>query len=232
MSYSPKAVCLFSGGLDSTTTLYYALQKNYDVTALTLIYGQVHSREIESSRRIAERLRISQHIVPFGLPWGGSSLLSKASDIPIDRDEKTMSTGIPSTYVPARNIIFLSLAASLAETLEADTLFLGVNAVDYSGYPDCRPEFLESFSQMLGKGTRDGAGGKTFHIEAPLLRMTKKEIVQLGASLQVPFELTWSCYKGGDAPCGHCDSCILRRKGFEEAAIADPLSYCEKSANS
>lgn len=231
MSSSQRAVCLFSGGLDSTTTLYYALQKKYDVTALTLVYGQVHAREIDSSRRIAAKAGVRQHIVQFGLPWGGSSLISSAADIPVDRDEKTMSTGIPSTYVPGRNIIFLSLAASLAETVDANTLFLGVNAVDYSGYPDCRPEFLDAFTDMLAKGTREGINGKAFRIDAPLLRLTKREIVQLGASLHIPFDLTWSCYKGGEAPCGHCDSCILRRKGFEEAGIADPLTYHEESTH-
>lgn len=226
-----KAVCLFSGGLDSTTTLYYALNQGFQVTALTMFYGQVHEKEIECSREIVRRTGIDQQILSFSLPWGGSSLLASAAEIPVNRNEAEMTREIPSTYVPGRNIIFLSFAISLAEVLRADSLFLGVNAIDYSGYPDCRPAFLDAFSTAANLGTREGVSGRQFSIEAPLLRLSKKEIIELGSSLHVPFELTWSCYRGGRIPCGICDSCILRKKGFEEAGIRDPLVSHEKSAH-
>jgi len=222
----PKAVCLFSGGLDSTTVLYAALREGYEVTALTVHYGQKHERELASARDILAPLSVKHHVISIELPWGGSSLLESSLEVPQGRDETRMSSEIPSTYVPARNTIFLSFAGSLAETLGAETIFIGANAIDYSGYPDCRPEFLNAMVRVLEQGTKAGVSGKSVRIEAPLLKLSKKTIVQLAQSLQVPLEKTWSCYLGGETPCGTCDSCLLRKKGFEEAGISDPaLSY-------
>lgn len=223
---TPKAICLFSGGLDSTTVLYHALHEGFNVTALTIHYGQLHDREIESAKTIAADLKIPHYIVPISLPWGGSALLDLSIAIPVGRDVIEMSKEIPATYVPARNSIFLSMAASAAEALKADVIFFGANALDYSGYPDCRPEYLEAFREMIRRGTKAGAEGKTIRIEAPLLRMSKKEIVELGTQLGVPFEKTWSCYQGGQAPCGECDSCKLRAKGFKEAGGVDLVQSC------
>ncbi|HTL47045.1 MAG TPA: 7-cyano-7-deazaguanine synthase QueC [Verrucomicrobiae bacterium] len=220
-----KAVCLLSGGLDSATALYVAVRQGYEVTALTVFYGQSHVREIQSAKALAARLGLEHHTVNFALPWGGSSLIDKKMPIPQGRDEAAMSRDIPSTYVPARNSIFLAFAASLAEARGAEAIFIGANAIDYSGYPDCRPEFLNAFCEAIRRGTKAGVNGKNIRIEAPLVKLSKKAIVRLGESLQVPFEITWSCYVGGDIPCGECDSCILRKKGFEEAGIPDPLSH-------
>lgn len=226
MKPKPKAVCLFSGGLDSTTVLYAALRQGYEVTALTIHYGQKHERELTGAREILEPLGVKHHVISIELPWGGSSLLDRASEIPQGRAEAEMSSEIPSTYVPARNTIFLSFAGSLAETLGAEAIFIGANAIDYSGYPDCRPEFLNAMAGVLEQGTKAGVSGRGIRIEAPLVRLSKKTIVQLAQTLQVPLEKTWSCYLGGDAPCGTCDSCLLRKKGFEEAGLTDPaLSY-------
>lgn len=227
----PKAVCLFSGGLDSTTVLYAALHQGYDVTALTVHYGQKHERELASARAILEPLGVKHHVISIELPWGGSSLLDAASPIPQGRDESVMASDIPSTYVPARNTIFLSFAGSLAEVIGAEAVFIGANAIDYSGYPDCRPEFLNAMTRVLEQGTRAGAEGRSIRIEAPLVRLSKKTIVQLARSLGVPLEKTWSCYLGGDHPCGSCDSCQLRKKGFEEAGFPDPASGYEVSSH-
>ncbi len=222
----PKAVCLFSGGLDSATVLYSALREGYDVTALTVHYGQKHERELASARAILQPLGIKHHVTSIELPWGGSSLLDRRAAVPQGRAEEVMSSEIPSTYVPARNTIFLSLAGSLAEAIEAEAIFIGANAIDYSGYPDCRPEFLHAMAAVLERGTKAGVSGRRIRIEAPLVRLSKKTIVQLAHALKVPLEKTWSCYLGGERPCGTCDSCLLRKKGFEEAGLSDPaLSY-------
>lgn len=218
-----KAVCLLSGGLDSTTTLYIALREGYEVTALTIHYGQLHEKEIESARVIASDLKIPQHMLSVPLPWGGSALLDSGIPIPVARDCFQMKAEIPATYVPARNSIFLSLAASLAEAQGAEAIFIGANALDYSGYPDCRPEYLRSFEEMLRRGTKAGIEGKMIRIEAPLIRLSKKVIIELAHALGVPFQKTWSCYQGWDIPCGQCDSCRLRAKGFREAGMEDPL---------
>ena len=225
------AVCLLSGGLDSATALYAARAEGYECIALTLQYGQLHVREIESARTIAARLGLRHFTIPVELPWKGSALLDPSIQMPAGRSERDMQKEIPVTYVPARNSIFLTLAASCAEACGAEVIFIGANALDYSGYPDCRPEYFEAAEKMITLGTKAGVEGKGFAIKAPLLKMSKKEIVLLGAKLGVPFEKTWSCYQGKDRPCGECDSCILRAKGFREAGTADPLFNHEISAH-
>lgn len=226
-----KAVCLLSGGLDSTTCLYMARREDYEVTALVVNYGQSHSREIKSAREICTDLDLPFWVVPLTLPWGGSALLDPHLLIPMGRDEKMMQKEIPATYVPARNTIFLSLAASLAEVLGAESIFIGANAIDYSGYPDCRPDYLAAYERMIKFGTKQGFNGKKLKIEAPLLRLSKRTIILLAASLKVPFEKTWSCYQGKEMPCGDCDACRIRQKGFQEAGLEDPLIYYAASPN-
>ena len=218
-----KAICLLSGGLDSATALYAAKAEGCECIALTLQYGQRHVREIESAKTIAADLGLRHFLVPVGLPWKGSALLDAYIQMPAGRSENEMQKQIPVTYVPARNSIFLTLAASCAEALGSDAIYIGANALDYSGYPDCRPEYFEAAEKMICLGTKAGVEGRRFAIKAPLVRMSKKEIVLWGAKLGVPFEKTWSCYQGKARPCGECDSCILRAKGFREAGILDPL---------
>lgn len=217
-----KAVCLLSGGLDSATSLYFARREGYQVTALTVHYGQLHVKEIEYAKQICGQLQIPHHILSFEMPWKGSSLLDKNIPMPTMREESAMGADIPTTYVPARNTIFLSMAASCAEAMGAEAVFIGANALDYSGYPDCRPEYFEAFSKAIHLGTKAGVEGKKLQIVAPLLHLNKKDIILLGQKLGVPFENTWSCYKGKEKPCGECDSCRLRAKGFKEAKIKDP----------
>ncbi len=218
-----KAVCLLSGGLDSTTALYVARSQGYNVKALTVHYGQLHEKEILCAKEIAKHLQIEHKIISISLPWGGSALLDPQIPVPVGREESEISQGLPSTYVPARNSIFLTLAASYAEASEAEAIFIGSNALDYSGYPDCRPEYFEAFQEAIRLGTKVGLEGKAIRIETPLLNLSKKEIVKLGLKLKVPFEKTWSCYQGREFPCEQCDSCLLRAKGFREAGIQDPL---------
>lgn len=224
-----KAVVLLSGGLDSTTALYAARRDGKEPVCLTIHYGQLHDREIASAKKIAASLKAEHWIIPLSLPWGGSALTDPGMAIPKGRSEAEIGHGIPVTYVPARNSIFLSLAASLAEVKGADTIYFGANALDYSGYPDCRPAFLEAFEELMTRGTKAGVEGRKIRVAAPLLRLTKAEIVRLGHELGVPFEWTWSCYEGKEAPCGECDSCLLRAKGFREAGIEDPLLNNESS---
>jgi 7-cyano-7-deazaguanine synthase len=202
-----KAVILLSGGLDSTTVLYYALSKGYQCQALIFDYGQRHRKEVIRASRISRGSGIPYEIIKIKLPWKGSSLLDRKTKIPKNRKLK----GIPSTYVPARNSIFLSFALSYAEAIGAKAIFIGANAIDFSGYPDCRPNFYKAFQNMVHHGTRD----KVIKIHTPLINMTKAEIVQLGRKLDAPLEDTWSCYVGGEKPCGVCDSCRLREKGFD-----------------
>ncbi len=218
-----RAVVLLSGGLDSTTTLYAARREGLTPVCLTIHYGQLHEREIESAKKIASSLKLEHWLIPLSLPWGGSALTDPALEVPKGRDEREMSKEIPVTYVPARNSIFLSLAASLAEVKEAEAIYFGANALDYSGYPDCRPEYIRAFEEMMTRGTKAGSEGRRIRIVAPLLKLGKADIVRLGKELGVPFEWTWSCYEGRETPCGECDSCILRAKGFREAGIEDPL---------
>jgi 7-cyano-7-deazaguanine synthase len=216
-----KAIVLLSGGLDSATTLYYARKQGYRPFALIFDYGQRHRKEVRRARMLARTLRCPYKIVTIRLPWGGSSLVDKRMALPKNR--KLDAKDIPSTYVPARNIIFLSFAASYAETIGAGTIFIGANAIDYSGYPDCRPEFYSAFMKVLARGQKSGVEGRAIRIQTPLIRKTKAQIIRLGLKLGVPYELTWSCYAGGRKPCGKCDSCRLRAKGFEEAGSEDLL---------
>jgi 7-cyano-7-deazaguanine synthase len=224
-----KAVLLLSGGVDSTTTAVIALHEGFDVHALSVRYGQRHAVELEAARRVAERLGIRQHvIVDLDLrAFGGSAL---TADVPLPKDTPLAEIGarIPSTYVPARNTIFLSLALAWAETLGARDIFFGANALDYSGYPDCRPEYLEAYARMADLATRAGVEeGARLRIHAPLLRLTKAEIVARGVALGLDYGMTSSCYDpaADGAACGRCESCILRLKGFAEAGLPDPARY-------
>lgn len=218
-----KAVCLFSGGMDSAVCLYCARNEGYDAVALSFDYGQRHEKEVEAAHRLTHDLGVPHHVIRFKLPWKGSALLERDGKLPEYRDPEKMPKTIPATYVPARNSIFLSFAFSCAEAEEAEAIFFGANVLDYSGYPDCRPEYLEVFTEAMRRGTKAGAQGRAIEIKAPLIRLSKKEIVLLGRKLGVPFEKTWSCYAGGERPCGVCDSCVLRAKGFREAGLEDPL---------
>ena len=201
-----KAVVLLSGGIDSTTTLYYARNKGYKCFALIFGYGQRHRREIRSAVAVAKRAKVPYQILKIKFPWKGSSLLDRKMKVPVRRSLK----GIPTTYVPARNTIFLSFALSYAEAIGAKAIFIGANAIDFSGYPDCRPEFYKAFQKMAQKGIK----ASRIKVYTPLIRMTKEQIVRLGYKLGAPLDLTWSCYAGGSKPCGVCDSCRLRAKGF------------------
>jgi 7-cyano-7-deazaguanine synthase len=217
------SVVLLSGGLDSTTCLALVAQEPGPVHALTIVYGQRHAREVRSARAIARRYRVRNHRVvrlPLG-PLLRSSLTGRGRRIP----RGGVRPGrIPSTYVPARNLIFLSIALGYAESHGLTSIVIGANAVDYSGYPDCRPEFFRSFERTAARSTRAGATGDVrFRVRAPLLRLSKAEIVRRWERLGVPWELTWSCYLGGRSPCGRCDSCRLRARGFAEAGVRDPL---------
>lgn len=217
-----KAIVLVSGGLDSAVTLFYAVDKGYDCRALMFDYGQRHKEEIASARAIAKRAGSEFHIVKLKFPWKGSSLLDKNSRLPSDRTIAEIKKGIPSTYVPGRNTIFLSIASSFAESIGAEAIFIGAHFEDSSGYPDCRKKYLEAFDRVVGLGTKAGIENR-LHLKFPLIDKTKKEIIELGSRLGVPFGLTWSCYKGSAMPCERCDSCILRAKGFKEAGIDDPI---------
>ena len=204
-----KCIVLLSGGIDSTTTLYYAKSKGYKCRALIFDYGQRHDREIRSAIAVAKRAKVPYQIIKIKLPWKGSSLLDKKTKVPAHR---IIGRKIPSTYVPGRNTIFLSFAVSFAESIGADAIFIGANAVDFSGYPDCRPEYYKAFRKLIQKGTK----AKKIKIMTPLINMTKSQIIRLGLKLGAPLFLTWSCYEGGKKPCGVCDSCRLREKGFRE----------------
>ncbi len=220
-----KAVVLLSGGLDSTTCLAVAADKGFTVHALTIDYGQRHRMEIQMARESAGTFQACSHIVlSIDLSaWGGSALVSSAP-VPKGRGSAEMAAAIPATYVPARNTVFLSLALAYGEAIGAFDIFIGVNRVDYSGYPDCRPEFIRQFETLANLGTRAGIEGAPFRIHTPLIDLSKAEIVRLAAKLNVDFSLTHSCYDpdSGGRPCGQCDSCILRARGFAEAGILDP----------
>jgi len=224
-----KAVILLSGGLDSTTCLAFAKRAGFELYALTLSYGQRHQAELSAARRVVKAYRVKKHLV-LDLPldsFGGSSLTDKGIRVPKGRSLRAMGQGIPSTYVPARNTVFLSTALAWAEALGASDLFIGVNALDYSGYPDCRPAFIRSFERLAKLATKKGVEGKwRLRVHTPLIRLSKAGIVRLGRKLGVDFSLTHSCYdpKKGGYPCGACDSCLLRAKGFREAGIQDPRS--------
>lgn len=222
-----RAVILFSGGLDSTTVLVNALKKGYDVYPLTITYGQRHSIEISKSLLTLEKYDLKKKALSFNLdlsPYKNCSLINTNLQVPDQIEDK-----IPSTYVPSRNLIFLSIASGFAETLEAEKIFIGVNSVDYSGYPDCRPEFIKAMNQTLAVGTKQGVEG-SLSIEAPLIDLSKKEIIQLGMSIGVDYSLTHSCYSPtiDGKSCGKCDSCRLRLEGFVQAKFQDPLDYVRK----
>jgi len=223
------AVLLLSGGLDSTTMLALAVQQGFDVHAMTFRYGQRHSSEIEAARRVARKYGVKDHVVvDIDLRTFGGSALTADIDVPKDRTSDAISHGIPITYVPARNTIFLSFCLAWAEVLEASDIFIGVNALDYSGYPDCRPEYVAAFQAMANLATRSGVEGTTpIRIHTPLLQLSKREIVELGLSLGVDYSMTLSCYDPSPegVACGHCDACQLRLKGFSEAGQADPAEY-------
>jgi 7-cyano-7-deazaguanine synthase len=222
-----RAVVLLSGGLDSTTAFAVARAEGFDCYALSFDYGQRHDRELESARRVAAALGAKEHLVlRLDLRAIGGSALTADIPVPKSRSHEAMGTGIPVTYVPARNTIFLSHALAWAEVLESQDIFLGVNALDYSGYPDCRPEYIEAFERMANLATKAGIEGRSrLTVHMPLIRLTKAQIVRRGAELGVDFGLTWSCYEpqpDGRA-CGACDSCLLRQKGFAEAGLRDPV---------
>jgi len=222
-----RAVSLLSGGLDSTVSTAMALARGFEVVALSFRYGQRHARELDSARAVAKRLGLAGHVVvdlDLGR-LGGSALTDAAIAVPTGRDEARMAADIPATYVPARNTIMLSYGLAVAETRDADAIFIGANALDYSGYPDCRPEYFEAFERLANLATKRAVEGRGVRVEAPLLRMTKADIVREGVRLGAPLELTWSCYQGGARACGACDSCALRLKGFREAGLEDPVSY-------
>lgn len=218
-----KAVVLLSGGLDSSTTLYIALEKDFNCHCLIFDYGQRHKKEIFHAERIAKKARCDYKIVRLALPWHGSSLIDKNMNLPLDRGIEEMARDIPPTYVPSRNTIFISIAAAWAEVIGAEAIFIGANAVDFSGYPDCRPEYYEHFNKLLQQGTKAGSEGKPIKVETPLINKKKCEIIKIGTAMMVPYELTWSCYDSGRRPCRKCDACLLRKKGFDEAGLKDPL---------
>jgi 7-cyano-7-deazaguanine synthase len=219
-----RAVVLLSGGLDSYTAAAIAKSQGFSLHALTLHYGQRHAREVESARAVAHALGVERHLeLDVDLrPIGGSSL---TADLPLPRDRDPQGTDIPSTYVPARNTIFLSLALGWAEVLGAHDIVIGVNALDYSGYPDCRPEFIEAFERLANLATREGVEGARFRVHTPLITLSKAGIIRRGLELGLDYGLTLSCYDPGTggAPCGRCDSCVLRARGFHEAGVPDPV---------
>ncbi len=222
-----RAVCLLSGGLDSSTCLAVAKHEGYECYALSFDYGQRHRHELAAAAKVAAAAGVVQRTLQFDLRQFGGSALTAEIDVPKHGSASEMGDGIPVTYVPARNTIFLSFALAWAETLGANDIFLGVNALDYSGYPDCRPEYVEAFTNLANLSTKAGVEGARMTIHTPLIALTKAGIVQLGASLGVDFSLTHSCYDpdAQGRSCGHCDSCLLRLKGFAEAGLRDPLVY-------
>lgn len=219
-----KAVVLLSGGLDSTTTLAQAIEDGCEVTAISFRYGQRHTKELDSARAVCQHYGIDHVVIDLDLSSFRSALTREDIDVPMDREGK-LDEEIPITYVPARNITFLSIAAGLCESVDADRIYIGANVVDYSGYPDCRPEFFEAFEAMLAKGTKAGVEGNPIRIMLPILNDSKADIVRRGKALGAPLHLTWSCYNGGEKACGHCDSCRLRLKGFEDAGYRDEIEY-------
>lgn len=227
-----KAIVLLSGGLDSMVAAAIAREQGYDIVALTIDYNQRHKIELQSAIRIAEKLEVSEHIIlPLDLSRFGGSALTSDIDVPKSGVQPGAGNEIPVTYVPARNLIFLSLTLGLAEARDARDIFIGVNALDYSGYPDCRPEFIEGFERLADLATKAGDQGSGFTIQTPLQYMTKADIAKEAQRLDIDPALSWTCYDPaeGDLHCGLCESCRLRKKGFEEAGIADPTGYAVTS---
>ncbi|MEQ9367474.1 MAG: 7-cyano-7-deazaguanine synthase QueC [Coleofasciculus chthonoplastes F3-SA18-01] len=222
-----KAIVLLSGGLDSSTVLYQAKAEGYECYAISFNYQQRHRRELESAIAIAKGAGVKDHqVVGFDLSqWGGSALTDDTLDLPQTRSLQQMSQSIPITYVPARNTIFLSFGLSYAEAIGATALYLGVNALDYSGYPDCRPDYIQAMQEVFRLGTKQGREGEPIQIITPLIQLKKTEIIELGNKLGVPWHETWSCYAGDEVACGVCDSCRLRLAAFAELGLNDPLSY-------
>lgn len=221
-----KAVVLLSGGLDSTTVLYWATKRHYQIFPLAFDYGQRHGKkELHAARKIARLNELSLKTIRINLPWKGSSLIDKSSPLPQASSEKDIGESIPSTYVPSRNLIFLAFAFSYAESINASLILIGANSVDFSGYPDCRPQFYRHLNRLAQIGTRAGSEGRRIQVITPLIYLSKANIVRLGKKLKVPFRFTWSCYAGKKRPCGKCDSCLLRSQGFVDAGIKDPLFY-------
>ena len=226
-----RAIVLLSGGIDSTTTLAIAIAEGYEAYALSFDYSQRHQTETKAARRIADSLGAREHrIAKIDLRVFGGSALTDQIDVPKKRSGEQIAHGIPVTYVPARNTIFLSYALAWAEVISASDIFLGVNAIDYSGYPDCRPEFIEAFENLASLATKAGVEGRRFQIHTPLIKLSKAEIVRKAVELGVDLSLTHSCYDPSPEglACGECDSCLLRLKGFREAGIRDPIGYVKK----
>jgi 7-cyano-7-deazaguanine synthase len=226
-----SAVVLLSGGIDSTTTLAIAIAEGYEAYALSFDYGQRHQIETEAARRIADSLGAKEHrVAKIDLRVFGGSALTDDLDVPKQRSDKEIAKGIPLTYVPARNTIFLSYALAWVEVIPASDIFLGVNAIDYSGYPDCRPEFIEAFESLANLATKAGIEGRRFQIHTPLIKLSKAEIIRKAVELGVDLSLTHSCYDPSSEglACGECDSCLLRLKGFREAGIKDLIRYVQK----
>ena len=229
-SKSDRAVVLLSGGIDSATTLAFAKQEGYRVYALSIDYGQRHRIELAAARRVATEVGVEQHLVfPIELTAMGGSALTSNIKVPKHRPESQRSAAIPITYVPARNTIFLSVALAWAEAIGAETIFIGANAVDYSGYPDCRPEFIEAFQKMANLATKASIEGRQIVVQAPLMHLTKAEIIRKGMELGLDYALTSSCYDPAidGRACGACDSCLIRKKGFAEAGVPDPTRYSQ-----
>jgi 7-cyano-7-deazaguanine synthase len=229
MNSARKAVVLSSGGIDSTTAMAIAKDEGFKIYSLSFFYGQRHAFELEAAQKVAKAIGVTKHLViNIDLKQIGGSSLTDDIDVPKDRDEQEMTREIPVTYVPARNTIFLSFALAWAEVLKSSDIFIGVNAIDYSGYPDCRPEYIDAFERMANLATKAGVEGTTkIKIKTPLIRLTKAQIIQKGIELGVDYALTHSCYDPsprGQA-CGRCDSCQLRKKGFKEAGVLDPTEY-------
>ncbi len=227
---APRAVVLLRGGMDSATALAIALKDGFEVTALSVDYGQRHRKEIDAARKVAKHFGVRDHrVVSLDLTAiGGSALTDRKIPVPEQRRLEDIGQGIPATYVPARNTILLSYALGLAETVGAEAVYIAANALDYSGYPDCRPEFYKAFQEVARLGTKRGVEGDVIEIRTPLIAMSKADIVRKGEELGVPWALTWSCYRGEEKACGVCDSCQLRLKGFREAGVKDPIPYARR----
>lgn len=222
-----KAVCLISGGIDSCVTSFIAKKEGYEIYALSFDYGQRHKKELTCAKKIADAINAKMHTVfPIDLAlFGGSSLMGASSDQIKEHELEDIGKSIPSTYVPARNTVFLSIALAYAETIDADAVFIGATATDYAGYPDCRPEYIKAYQHMADLATKRAVDGNLIKIQAPLLAMSKADIIDTGLKLRAPFKHTWSCYRGDEKACGLCDSCLLRLKGFKEAGTRDPVDY-------
>ncbi|MCA9656030.1 MAG: 7-cyano-7-deazaguanine synthase QueC [Myxococcales bacterium] len=233
--HEPTAIVLLSGGLDSSTCMGIAADEGFEIIALSFDYGQRHRCELEASRRLVRHYRARRHMIcELGLfrELGGSALTDDGIPVPVADSVAQIGEGIPTTYVPARNLVFLSYAVGLAEVEGASTIFIGVNAVDYSGYPDCRPEFIQAFAEAAGLAIKAGVEGRGPSLRTPLIDLSKAEIIAKGRALGVPYELTHSCYhpREDGTACGRCDSCLLRRKGFADAGLCDPIPYASSAA--